>query len=324
MLKIGVIGAGHLGKIHIKLLKEITSCSLVGFYDNNANVQEKIATEFNITAYKTSEALINASDVIIIVTPTLYHFQYAAAAIRNGKHVFIEKPITHTLEEAEILVSMIEEAGLKCQVGHIERLNPAFTSIQKHIVKPMFIESHRLAQFNPRGTDVSVVLDLMIHDIDLVLSIVKSTVKRISANGVSIISDSPDIANARIEFDNGSVANLTSSRISMKDMRKMRLFQPNAYISIDFLKKESEIFSISESMPETNTALPIEFDNKKKYIQFNKPEIQPTNAIKMELELFIQAITENREPIVSITDGYNALKVAHQIVKKIGKNSMVI
>ena len=235
MLKIGVLGAGHLGKIHLRLIKEIPQYELVGFYDPNPESAAKVSEEYETHAFESVQALIDACDVIDIVTPTLSHYECAAQAIKNSRHIFIEKPVTNTIEEAKSLMHLAEEANVKVQVGHVERFNPAFTAAQPYFNKPMFIEGHRLAQFNPRGTDVSVVLDLMIHDIDIILSVVKSNIKRISASGVAVVSDTPDIANARIEFDNGCVANLTASRISMKNMRKSRFFPKRRLLGSRFL-----------------------------------------------------------------------------------------
>ena len=322
MLSIGVIGAGHLGKIHLKLLKELTSYRIVGFYDNDVNTRDQVSETLGITAYDNAERLIEASDVVDIVTPTLSHFKYAMLALNAGKHIFIEKPITHTLQEAEEMIALSEQKGLKIQIGHVERFNPAFIAAQSKIHQPMFIEAHRLAEFNPRGTDVPVVLDLMIHDIDVILSIVKSEVKLINTSGVSIISDTPDIANVRIEFENGCVANLTASRISMKNMRKARIFQGDSYIAVDFLKKKTEIISMrNTSENESPFAIIIDPGNGKpnKTIEFNNPVVEESNAIKEELRTFALAVENNTTPIVSAMDGYKALKVANQIMDKLSQ-----
>lgn len=320
MLKIGVLGAGHLGKIHIKLIQQIEDYELVGFYDADKVTAEKVAVEFGVKAYHDIDELIEAVDVVDIVTPTLSHFDCAVKAIRESKHIFIEKPITNTVEEARKLIDLAEEADVKVQVGHVERFNPAFTATKEYINHPMFIETHRLAQFNPRGTDVSVVLDLMIHDLDIVLSIVNSNVRRISASGVAVVSDNPDIANARIEFDNGCVANLTASRISMKNMRKTRIFQRDAYLSIDFLEKVSEVVRLSTVVGEADPlSVTIDLGEGKgqKQIYFEKPEVEANNAIKDELSTFARCIIEGKNPPVSIHDGYNALNVAHKIIEKL-------
>lgn len=329
MLKIGVLGAGHLGKIHIRLIQQIEAYELVGFYDPNPESAKAVSEEFKIESYATIEELIEQVDVIDIVTPTLSHYDCAVKALRQSKHLFIEKPITNTVEEARKLIGLAEEADVKVQVGHVERFNPAFTATRPFIKHPMFIETHRLAQFNPRGTDVSVVLDLMIHDLDIVLSIVKSNVRRISASGVAVVSDSPDIANARIEFDNGCVANLTASRISLKNMRKTRVFQKDAYLSIDFLEKETEVVRLSNVEGEADPlSVTIDLPDGKgqKQIYFEKPEIESNNAIKDELSAFAEAILTNTQPPVTIHDGCNALDVAYRIIEKldITKENLIV
>ncbi|MAX80681.1 MAG: oxidoreductase [Crocinitomicaceae bacterium] len=321
MLKVGVLGAGHLGKIHLRLLKELTEeYELVGFFDPHEETAKKTAEEYGLTIFSSKEALIDAVDVVDIVTPTLSHFECAEMALRKQKHVFIEKPITNTIDEAKKLIIYSHEANVKVQVGHVERFNPAFMAAKDAIDNPMFIETHRLAQFNPRGTDVSVVLDLMIHDLDIVLSTVNSNIKKISASGVAVVSDTPDICNARLEFDNGCVANLTASRISLKNMRKTRIFQRYAYISMDFLDKEVEIVRMHE-VDGTPDPLAMTFDpgNGKplKEINFNQPKVPEVNAIKEELRTFAHAINTNTTPLVTIDDGYNALEVAYKIIEKL-------
>ncbi|MEI8203080.1 MAG: Gfo/Idh/MocA family oxidoreductase [Bacteroidota bacterium] len=321
MIKIAVLGAGHLGKIHIRCIREIETYDLVGFFDTDNENALQVESEFNIKRFESINELIDAVDVVDIVTPTVSHFECASIALKHSKHVFIEKPVVATASEAKELIAIAEEASVKVQVGHVERFNPAFLAIKDVLNQPMFIEAHRLAQFNPRGTDVPVVLDLMIHDLDIILSVVKSSIKRISASGVAVVSDTPDMANARIEFDNGCVANITASRISMKNMRKIRFFQRDAYISTDFLKKESEIVRMKDVNPDEADpfAMIIDLGKNKghKQIMFEKPEIIPLNAIKAELEAFYQAIIDNTPPAVTLIDGYNALDVAHKIIDKI-------
>ncbi|HBH06050.1 MAG TPA: oxidoreductase [Flavobacteriales bacterium] len=321
MLKIGVLGAGHLGKIHLKLLKQLSETyELVGFYDPSSEKSKKAEVQFGIRSFESVESLIDHVEVVDIVTPTLSHYECAEQAIRKQKHVFIEKPVTNTVQEGKKLLTLAEEAGIKAQVGHVERFNPAFVSAKDSIMNPMFIETHRLAEFNPRGTDVSVVLDLMIHDLDIVLSTVKAAVNKISASGVAVISETPDICNARIEFVNGCVANLTASRISMKNMRKTRIFQKNAYLAIDFLEKESEIIHLKDVEGEEDPYAII-FDpgegKTKKQLFFNKPKAEPSNAILEELKSFAEAIEKDQTPIVPLEDGLKALSVAHQILEKI-------
>lgn len=328
MLKVGVLGAGHLGKIHIRLLLELSDkYEFVGFYDPSDDNAKAAIEAFNVKRYESMDDLLSEVDAIDIVTPTISHYDCASKALRKSKHVFIEKPVTETVEEAKILTDLAHEAGVKVQVGHVERFNPAFQAAVPFLKNPMFIETHRLAQFNPRGTDVPVVLDLMIHDLDAILSVVKSGIKRISASGVSVVSDTPDIANARIEFDNGCVANLTASRISMKNMRKSRFFQKDAYISVDFLTKELEVVRMEnvEGEPDPfDMVLELGEGKPSKKILFDKPDIEDINAIKEELSTFHDAIVGDTTPIVSIEDGRLALEVAQQIVDKLKASGALV
>jgi predicted dehydrogenase len=318
MLKVGVFGVGHLGKFHLNNWREIEGVELVGFFDPNEENATIAIEKYQLARFEDVEKLMDACEIIDIIAPTTYHFELCKLAITKGKHVFVEKPLANTMEEARELVKLAKEANVKFQVGHVERFNPAFLALNGYHISPMFIEVHRLAQFNPRGTDVSVILDLMIHDIDIILSLVKSNVKFISANGVAVMSDTPDIANVRIEFDNGCVANLTSSRISMKKMRKMRLFQKDAYIGIDFLEKKTEIIKLSTPDDKHVFTFDIETNNGKKTIAIANPLVEDGNAIKMELQAFAKAIIQNSETAVTVLDGFRAMDVAHQILEKIG------
>ncbi|SMC49191.1 Gfo/Idh/MocA family protein [Moheibacter sediminis] len=316
MLKIGILGAGHLGKIHLKLANQSNKYELIGFYDPNSENAKKVEAEFGYKSFDTISELIDAVDVVDIVTPTLSHYECAKEAIKTGKHIFLEKPIANSVEEAEEIIQLAKEYNVKGQVGHVERFNPAFKSVKDKIQNPMFIETHRLAEFNPRGTDVPVVLDLMIHDIDAILSVVKSKVKEIHASGVAVISDSPDIANARIEFENGCVANITSSRISLKNMRKSRFFQKDAYISVDYLEKNCEVVKMKDA-PEKPGEWDMILQNAegvRKQIYFDNPDVPPNNAILDELESFANAINNNTTPIVTLEDGTEALRIAYQII----------
>ncbi|MDR1950863.1 MAG: Gfo/Idh/MocA family oxidoreductase [Bacteroidales bacterium] len=322
MLSIAVIGAGHLGKIHLKCLQGLPErYNVVGFFDIDAETSARVEAELGVKSFSNSEELIQAVDVVNIVTPTISHFDIASLALRKGKHVFIEKPITTTPQEAQKILALANEAGVKTQVGHVERFNPAFLAVKDKISNPVFIEIHRLAMFNPRGLDVPVILDLMIHDIDLVLSVVDSPVRKISASGGAIVSETPDIANVRMEFNNGCVANLTASRISMENMRKMRFFQKDAYISVDFLEKKAEIIRMNDVTSTTHNdpfAMIIDLGNgKQKHIQVEKPEIKPINAIQTELSSFHDAIINDTATTVPFIDGYNALEVAYQIMNEI-------
>ena len=318
MVKTGLFGAGHLGKIHMQQWLQVPGAELTGFYDPDDAIAEAAATQYGVQRFATPEALIDAVDAVDIVTTTTAHHAIMKECLLHGKHVFVEKPLAQTMEEAAELVKLVREAAVKCAVGHVERYNPAFLALDGEQLHPMFIEAHRLAQFNPRGTDVSVILDLMIHDIDIVLHLVQSPVKRISASGVTVMSENADIANARIEFDNGCVANLTSSRISLKKMRKMRLFQRDAYIGIDFLEKKTEIIRMKDpgAMPGI-LDFPIELGNgDQKVISVQMPVVEDTNAIRAELTEFTEAIAQDKPVRVSVYDGYNAMDVAHQILKK--------
>jgi predicted dehydrogenase len=322
MLKVGVFGVGHLGKFHLNNWKEIPGVELIGFYDPDDTNANEVTEKYKLKRFEKADDLLDQIDAADIVAPTDHHFILCETAIKKGKHVFVEKPLAQTMDEAHALVKLVKESNVKLQVGHVERFNPAFLAVKDLKLNPMFIEVHRLAQFNPRGTEVSVILDLMIHDIDIILSIVKSDVKTISASGVGVMTETPDIANVRIEFDNGCVANLTSSRISMKKMRKIRIFQKDAYIGIDFLNKKSEIIKLKDE--EIDNANVFTFDietlNGKKSIAISNPQIPEVNAIKKELEEFKNAIVNNTRTIVSELDGLMAMDVAHKILQKIGNN----
>ena len=323
MLKIGVFGVGHLGRFHLNNWKEIEGVKIVGFYDPSDLNAKEVKNEYGLKRFKNPDQLIELCDAVDIVAPTTAHFELCKNAILKSKHVFVEKPLAHTMNEAKEVVKLVKEANTKFQVGHVERFNPALLAAKEHHLEPMFIEVHRLSQFNPRGTDVSVILDLMIHDIDIILSLVKSNVKNVFANGVNVLSDTPDIANVRIEFDNGCVANLTSSRISMKKMRKMRLFQKDSYIGIDFLNKKTEIIKYKTPDDKNVFSFDIETNHGKKTIAIASPVVKENNAIKMELQSFVNSINENKTTAVTEVDGYRAMEVAHLILEKINRNQLV-
>jgi predicted dehydrogenase len=323
MLKVGVFGVGHLGKFHLNNWKEIEGVKLVGFFDPNNDNAKAVTAEYGLKRYMDEDKLMDACDIIDVVVPTDWHFEICMKAVRKGKHVFVEKPLCNTIAEAKDLVDMVREANVKVQVGHVERFNPAYLAVKDLNLNPMFIEVHRLAQFNPRGTEVSVILDLMIHDLDIILSMVKSNVKNITASGVAVMTDTPDIANVRIEFNNGCVANLTSSRISMKKMRKIRLFQKDAYIGIDFLEKKAEIIQMQKTPDKNSFSFDLETPNGKKTISVSNPIIPQANAIKLELESFVDAIVNDKPTVVSEIDGYLAMEIAHQILEKINSTSIL-
>jgi len=324
MIKVGVFGVGHLGKFHLNTWKNIEGAELIGFYDPNDEMAIQVEKEYKIKRYADAAELTAMADAVDIVAPTTHHFELTSMAIRKGKHVFVEKPLASTMEEAKEIVSLTREAGIKLQVGHIERFNPALLSLKGTQLNPMFIEVHRLAQFNPRGTEVSVILDLMIHDIDIILNMVNSDIRSISANGVAVMTDTPDIANVRIEFHNGCVANLTSSRISMKRMRKMRLFQKDAYIGIDFLEKKAEIIKMEPEPQKGQFTFDIETPGGKRTIAIANPVVPEENAMQLELQSFINSIRSNKPTAVGEMDGYRSMEVAHQIIQKIQRNQPVL
>lgn len=323
MLRIGIFGVGHLGKFHLNNWKEIADTEIVGFYDPSDEVSGPVAERYGIRRFNDPEALMDACDAADIVAPTTAHYSLCKMAILKSRHVFVEKPLANNMEEAREIVKLVHEANIKFQVGHVERFNPALLAAQQYNLQPMFIEVHRLAQFNPRGTDVSVILDLMIHDIDIILSLVKSNVKNVMANGVQVLSDTPDIANVRMEFDNGCVANLTSSRISMKKMRKMRLFQKDAYIGIDFLDKKTEIIKYKSADDKNVFSFEIDTGHGTRTIAVAMPEITENNAILAELQNFVNSVRENRPTVVTELDGLRAMEVAHLILDKINRNQSI-
>lgn len=320
-LYIGVVGVGHLGSLHTKMLSTINSAKLVGVYDINHERALKIAQEFKTKAYASYDDMLSEVDAISIAVNTKAHYDTALKAINAGRHIFIEKPFTETAEQAKELISLSKSKNVKIQVGHIERFNPALLAVSHIKLEPLFIESHRLAQFNLRGSDVAVVHDLMIHDIDIILHLVKSPVENVMANGVAVITDTIDIANARIQFQNGCVANITASRISKSKMRKMRLFQKDAYISLDFNEGNAEIFRLTDDLENGKSAATLlgilDMDKKRRKIIYEKPPRSEINALKYELELFIDAVLNNKTPQVTAEDGLRAIEVAQMIVEKI-------
>lgn len=322
MLKIGLVGVGHLGEIHLKCIQQIPDFKFVGFYEQNQERAKIITDKYVVPSFIDLERLMDQCDVIDIVTPTPKHFEVAMLAVSRGKHVFIEKPIVSHPDEADILLKAAKENKVKIQVGHVERYNPAFLAMEKMQLNPMFIEGHRLATFNPRGNDVSVVLDLMIHDLDIILKIVKSNVKEILANGVAVVSEQSDIANVRITFENGCVANLTASRISLKQMRKIRLFQKNAYVAMDFLEKESQIVKLTNEKPvHTDNTFELELPTGSKWLEIQMPESKNINAIVEELKSFYKAVKDDTRPAVTGEEATEALKLAYKILHKIEQSN---
>ena len=324
-IKVGVVGTGHLGNLHAKMYAQIATADLVGVYDADTAKAERVAKEHGTKAFSDLGKLLESVQAVNIATTTTAHYDVARQALDRGIHTFIEKPITETIDQAKELVALADAKKLALQVGHIERFNPAILALEQYKIRPLFIESHRLAQFNPRGSDVAVVLDLMIHDIDLILSLVRSRVVRVDANGVAVVSGSEDIANARLQFENGCVANVTASRISQNKMRKMRLFQNDAYISIDFSQGLAEVFRLVDegdvSVKPTMMLGKIDLGQKKRVIVYEQPEVKEVNALKYELELFIKSVMDGTEPPVTGHDGLQALEVAQEILKKIGEST---
>ena len=321
-LRIGVVGIGHLGSLHAKMYSEISAAVFVGAFDTDKAKCSAVVSQYpGVKSFSSLDELLACVDAVSVATVTSQHFEVAKRALNAGVHVLIEKPITQTVSEADELIALAEAKGLTIQVGHIERFNPAILALESYDLRPMFIESHRLAQFNPRGTDVAVVLDLMIHDIDVILSLVRSPVSRIDANGVAVVSDSVDIANARLQFENGCVANVTASRISQNKMRKMRMFQHNGYISIDFLQGLAEVFRLIDddaNVGQTTMLLgQIGEGKKKRNIVYEQPEVKDVNALKYELESFVTSVREKKQPVVSGIDGRLALDVAQRIMNSI-------
>ncbi len=328
-LQVGVIGAGHLGALHAKMYSQIADVALAGIYDIDRARAESVAADLGTRACGSMKELLERVQAVSIATPTKTHFGVAREVLSSGIHLFIEKPITQSEDEAQQLIDLARRNRLKVQVGHIERFNPALLALKGYELRPMFIESHRLAQFNPRGTDVAVVLDLMIHDIDIIVSLVRSPVRQIDANGVAVVSETIDIANARLQFENGCVANVTASRISQKKMRKMRLFQKDAYISVDFSDGVAEVFRLVEedgsSAKSAGMMLgQIDAGKRKRNIVYEQPEVAEINALKYELESFVRAIVSDTEPLVTAEEGQQALMIAHEIMKRIQQQKLVV
>lgn len=322
--KVGVLGVGHLGRLHVQNYKLMPEVEVVGVYDIDVERCRQVADEFQIKAFDNLRQLLDQIQAASVVVSTTNHFEITHNCFERGIHCLVEKPITNTLVEADVLIQFANRRNVILQVGHIERFNPALVALKDIEIKPMFIESHRLASFNPRGTDVAVVLDLMIHDIDIILHLVKSPVTKIDASGVAVVTEEVDIANARIGFANGCVANVTASRISQKKMRKMRLFQRNAYIGIDFLQKFSEIYKLvnSDEIKIQSHQIPIELGQIEqsgiaKKIVYERRQIEEANALKMELESFLQAVKTGNRPVVSGEEGREALRVAIEITDMI-------
>jgi predicted dehydrogenase len=322
-IRTGVVGVGHLGSLHAKMLRDIPAADLVGVFDVDGDRGRRVAAEHGARFFENLDALLAETDAVTLASTTSTHFDVGTRILEAGRHLFVEKPITETVEQADRLCTLARGRGLQIQVGHIERFNPAILALDPYEIRPLFVESHRLAQFNPRGTDVAVVLDLMIHDIDLILSFVRAPVRSVEASGVAVVSESVDIANARLQFENGCVANVTASRISQRKMRKMRLFQPNTYISIDFSEGMAEVFRlVGENEPEAEGTMmlgEIGSGARKRKIIYEQPEVKEVNALKYELSMFLESVRTNTAPLVTGEDGRRALEVANIIMQKISQ-----
>lgn len=323
MLKVAVVGVGHLGFHHVRKFSQMQNVKLSGIFDADPKRLASVAKELQVPAFNSYEELLNACDAVDVAATTSSHHQLAKEALLAGKHVFIEKPITSELSQAQELLHLANMGNLKIQVGHIERFNPVILAVEQDIHNPMFIESHRLSTYQPRGTDVPVVLDLMIHDIDLILDFIKSPVKHIHASGVGILTPSIDIANARIEFANGAIANVTSSRVSMKQERKIRFFQRNAYFSLDFISQKATLMKPAKDalkfLPQILAKDPSLKAEQLVDIQKFDAVSSNKDALSLELESFVDAILLDKQPIVDGEAGFRALEVAFKILEIIKK-----
>ena len=307
MLKIGIFGVGHLGKFHLNNWTDIKNVELVGFFDPEDQTAREVTDKYQLPRFNDAERLMDVVDVVDVVAPTTFHYELCKMAIRKGKHVFVEKPLANTMEEAAELVKLVKESNIKLQVGHVERFNPAYLAVKNLELHPMFIEVHRLAQFNPRGTEVSVILDLMIHDIDLIQYIAGSNIERIEAVGAAVITNKPDLANARIRFESGCVANVTASRTSLKVERKVRIFQQNCYFSADLHQKTVSVYRKGESTI-GDVRVPITIETL---------QCDDGDALRLEIESFLDAVRDGTPPVVSGEDGRRALETAMDIVAQV-------
>lgn len=318
-IKTGVVGVGALGKHHLRWYSQLAESELVGFYDIEGKTAQKFASEYNVKAFDSLEQLADNVEAVSIAVPTTAHFETAAFLIERGIHCLIEKPISTTVEQGTELGRLAKKHGVKVTVGQIERFNPAVISLDSATVEPSFIEAHRLAAFDPRGTDVAVVLDLMIHDIDLCLMLIGSKVADIQASAVAVISDTTDIANARLTFENGAVANLTASRISLNAMRKLRIFQNSGYFSLDLAKKQADIYRLA-SKDEKSEGLRLPLGKSGREISYMKKSDSGEDMLGAEIGSFLKCIIEDAKPAVSVDEGVEALRVALE-VERIGRES---
>lgn len=321
-MRAGVIGVGHLGQHHARIYTELQNIELVSIYDTDKERAKEIAEKHSCDSYDNLDDLLTNADIVSIASPTQSHYEYSQYCVEQGKHVLVEKPICSTLSDAKKLVELVDQRGVKFQVGHIERFNPAIMALSPILLRPIFIEANRLAPFTPRGSDVPVVYDIMIHDIDIILSLVQSRVKNINAVGVPILTNDIDIANAKIEFENGALANITSSRISLKRERKIRFFQKDMYISLDYQDKKVQVV---QKNPQVNNIMKevmagIRDPNIFELFRTEELPIIEEEPLKAEIESFVHAIQNDTRPIVNAQDGYEALRVAYKIMEDIENN----
>lgn len=313
-LRAAVIGVGHLGRFHAQKYAALEEIELVAVVDNHAEQAQKVADEVGCQALTDYQELIGKVDLVSVVVPTPYHYKVAGELLDAGIHTLVEKPITTTVDEGRDLVARAKKAGVVLQVGHLERFNPVISELKARADQPMFIESHRLASFKPRGSDVSVILDLMIHDIDLIQNLIQQPVQRIDASGGSVVSDHIDIANARIQFANGCVANVTASRISLKAERRMRLFQHNTYLAADMGNRVLHVYHKHESASDTFAGIP--------GVAYDRLEFPEADALMVEIQAFADSVRNGTPPVVSGEDGVQALEIAIEVARQLAENPL--
>ena len=321
-LRVSLVGLGHLGKIHLRLLSQNSSIELLGVYDIDVDLAKAQALLYNIRCFENLSDLISSSDAVFVIVPTLHHYSIGKDVLLGGCHLFIEKPVCSNVSESRLLLDLLRNtSGLKCQVGHIERYNPSILVSKNYDLHPKFIESHRMTEYRGRGIDVSVIHDLMIHDIDLALWLVDSKIKQIDASGVAVISNQIDLSNARLKFENGAVANLTASRLSATSMRKFRLFQQFCYMSLDLVSGAVEIFRLGkkEELEKNNSIAQMlgDIENTNNRIIYEKPEILQHNAMAVQQQSFIDCIINDSPPFCSLAEGTAALEVAEEIYRQV-------
>jgi predicted dehydrogenase len=312
-IKTAVVGVGHLGRHHARWYKNLPDSELVGVFDIDAGKSGAVAEELGIPALVSLDELIAKAEAVSVAVPTLNHYEVTEILLKNKVHCLVEKPIASTSEQAAAMIALAKKNNVVMTVGQIERFNPAVQAIMEHKINPRFIEAHRLAAFNPRGTDVAVILDLMIHDIDLTLHLIKSKIARIEAAAVAVISDTADIANARLTFENGAVANLTASRISLRPMRKLRIFQKSGYYSLDLAEKRADIYRLADDVPANAVGMRIPLGDSGREIFYAKAGSSDSDMLRAELQAFLKSIHDNLQPPVAAEEAAEALRVAIEV-----------